>query len=287
MERLSAYFDESMVATSQWLIVAGFVAPAENWEAFSIEWEKMLDSTNIGCFHAVEIATSQSSRYTHLGGSERLEVFNLAAQIIGKHLRFGVVTAIPLTEFESYVDNDFKSKNFTAYSLALILAIQQMQRVIGDWGEPYDLSLYVENGHINAGQSLKILSDIFLTHHATPEISPRPVSVDKIQFIEKGRPAVQAADLLAYTYSRFLGRRSDDDPYCKALDTIRLSGVDQYYKLLPKDELENLVDYVRYVNEYQQACKKNMHNQRKTLRELGILWREYPTEFRVTPPPHS
>lgn len=93
---LQAYVDESGAGDPRVFVLAGYVAPAENWAKFSDDWREMLGMRpSLDCFKMVEMARSD----------ERLKRAEWFYRIIERHVTAAVSCAIDVGGLVRAVDS--------------------------------------------------------------------------------------------------------------------------------------------------------------------------------------
>jgi hypothetical protein len=76
IREVSAYFDESGTkADTVAVVVAGFIAPAEQWIAFEHDWKRILSMFNVNSLHMRDFAHSKGEYMTWKGDEKRRREF--------------------------------------------------------------------------------------------------------------------------------------------------------------------------------------------------------------------
>ena len=112
---IQVYWDESGSHNSDNLVVAGYLAPSENWANFSEEWKKYLEISGIPYFRTKDFRNGRSRVFKHLSGNQKLVLIECLINTIRKHLPVGFISSINSSEY----------KDLTS----------QIHRT--DWGSPY------------------------------------------------------------------------------------------------------------------------------------------------------
>ena len=184
---LQAYIDDSMTDDAV-LVLAGYIAPVENWLKFSEEWQELLDmQPRWSRFKMSEIASSPNP--------ERFERAGWFARIIEEHAHAFVAVALelkPLREIVEELDlpNTFLNPYVTIYRMILDVTAQY-QHELGITA-PVD---FIFDAHSQAKQ-VRMGFDIMKDHH-DDELSARLGRMPRFDDDEEFLP-LQAADMLAW-----------------------------------------------------------------------------------------
>jgi hypothetical protein len=232
-----AYFDESGTHKgSRALSVAGFLARADEWGAFTVEWEDALAEWGLPFFHMVDFENRRKG-YDWPEEVRRARISRLLA-IIDRHVLGSVGIGISLGDYDAVFPEgevpegpnirelapgiwapgsqepgepepptprpgDLRRKSGGPYGLAATAAALDVTKLIkGLTGDPH-VAYVFEAGAVGAGQILKIFQDIL-----ADESTRRETRVLSITFEDKRQfPQLQAADLLAYELHKHLPRQ--------------------------------------------------------------------------------
>jgi hypothetical protein len=233
------YFDESGTHKgSPALAVGGFLAKADEWGAFTYEWEKALKDWGLPFFHMADFE-SRLGDYADWPNDVRKERLNRLLGIIGRHVIASVGTVISIADYDavfpedeapeapntqefapgiwtpwslepgepepevSLKPGDIRRKSGGPYGLAAVeMCAEVARRVSPLVGDPF-VAYVFESGATGAGQILKVFQGMMAREET--RISMRILSIafeDKRLF-----PPLQAADLLAYELHKQLPRQ--------------------------------------------------------------------------------
>lgn len=101
------YIDES--ADDQRIVFAGYIASAENWAAFSLEWEKLLPLTYLQKNQKREFKYQEMSQ-----NAERRTDMRAFAEVINRYVQAGVAVSMRFCDFEEAVEQVFGTAEATA-----------------------------------------------------------------------------------------------------------------------------------------------------------------------------
>ena len=180
---LKAYFDDSGTHNGSTVTaVGGFVAKAEEWDAFDRDWAEMLEVEKIGWFHM----TDCGGQYGEFAGwpKERCDVLiKRAISIVKEHPLHGVAAGMLVKDKKPTIPIQALDMCFIQCISALLYRAEQL----GDRVE-----IFMED---HPGRKKHLLQYLgFLDRH-----SQRGELVEKIHSVRnREHSPLQAADLLAY-----------------------------------------------------------------------------------------
>lgn len=100
MASLVAYFDESGThRQSKVVVVAGFVAPESNWEAFASLWEKLLAEYGLDSFH-MNAFENRFGKFKKMTEEKRQEIHRRLLFAINSSLLQGVAIAVSRSAYD-------------------------------------------------------------------------------------------------------------------------------------------------------------------------------------------
>lgn len=199
----SAYFDASgqeETKTNLVVSVAGFVAPAEVWSDFDIEWRARLKEDGFDGFHMAHCAN-----FAHEfedWKDKKIERQKLLRSLIAllKPLSRKFACAIPLKEYRTNLEPVYlEDPLFKAYSMAGRWCASRLRQ--WTWREKYpsidNVGLFYEHGD-NWQDELK--KQLIGDQLPCPNFKPKFDRYDKKNevLIERGLVPFQASDILAY-----------------------------------------------------------------------------------------
>lgn len=131
MKRLAAYFDASGThATSQVVVVAGYVATYERWRTFQSKWKNILAKEGLEFFHMTDFE-NRKGPYKDWSQKQRLHVIKKLIDAIKQRTLFGVAV---MTANDEYQANKYKFPFLDSYS-AFTFSISQVLHSIANWAE--------------------------------------------------------------------------------------------------------------------------------------------------------
>lgn len=196
-----AYFDESGTHDKKGvLVVAGFIAPLEQWKAFSESLGPEFDS-----FHSKTAVEST--------------IIGLAGQIV-KHVECGFVVSIDQDDFCAASSHRFRSQWGSPYTIAMKEAAAQIALFADQKGISEGIWYHFDAGHRNQAQFNKYMAN---AHQRWPNERKKLRLAGWSFTSDDIAPPLRAADLLAHQYLKSL-RTSRTPP---ALQVI-LDGIDIY-----------------------------------------------------------
>lgn len=100
---LKLYVDDSGKAGhSPVMVLAGYLAPAEQWAAFSNEWQALLDECGVPIFRMAE-AWRLGVEWHHLGALGRDQLIARLIGCIRRHAKMAFVNSMPIEGFNHYL----------------------------------------------------------------------------------------------------------------------------------------------------------------------------------------
>ncbi len=199
---ITAYFDESGThGGSAAVAFAGFLGVADEWGAFTFEWQNALDEFGIEMFH---MASFESRVGEFEGWTEEVRRNRLGRllAIINRHVLGSVGTVIPLADYNAIFDGPARARTGGPYGLAAFgtfLEVGQLVRPLR--GDPW-VAYVLESGAKGAGQLTKLFHD-----NEQDENSKRPLRLLSLSFQNKRDSLpLQAADIHAYELYKHLPR---------------------------------------------------------------------------------
>jgi Protein of unknown function (DUF3800) len=256
---LQSFIDASGKGSPQRLVLAGYIAPVEVWEPFSIAWKTRLDEAGLPYFKMTE----QRSKPEIAGYFYRLvEDYDVRAAISC------IVNTADLTKVCQSIKGPPGMVNMEAFTNPYYFAFKAIIKVLAQYQtklgltEPVDFIFDTENESIN---TLKYYH--FVRESSSPEYARLMGHLPHYQKDEETMP-LQAADLYAWWV-----RKWEND------------GVSDWAKTLPfpwgiKKDIPRLVMTFKerdFRIEYSRALAKAARNQEEFLFALSILppdWRE-------------
>lgn len=189
MTNFIAYFDGSgSPDDTVAVVVAGFVAPAEQWVEFERNWNDCLSDFGVSALHMRDFAHSRRE-FTSWKGDEhkRRRFLGRLISIIRVRVQHSFASAVRMDEYRK-VDAKYCLSEFSKpYALAAGTCIAKAQKWASRWIKAADsISIIFEDGDADKGDLMRIAKvDFGITPHFLPK---------------KKCMSFQAADLLAYEH---------------------------------------------------------------------------------------
>jgi hypothetical protein len=211
-----AAFDASGHESDQpYLVVAGFISSAGDWDDFSRAWLQRLERDDLPCFHAAEFATC-SGIFEKWAGPEKAECrhrlsSDLMELIVRHAYRYFVQGVRPEDFRRSFTEDERKAFDINAYALCGRTCVADVGRWIrGDslqWERRQVPDLVFEDGDIGKGK----LRDMLVRHnYPEPQFLPGKTPQEtKLGLVQPYVP-LQASDWLAYESFRLLKQGTPD-----------------------------------------------------------------------------
>lgn len=199
---LQAYLDDSGMGQPPVSVMAGFVAPAEKWAAFSNEWQQILDMRPSIAYLKMSEAEACTGEFAHWSAERRDERVALFFSVIEKYASFAIASAVPHDMyqkiFQGCVSKEFQYLEYPYFLLffGIVTSIAQHLVTVGR-KEPIDFIFDSQPDQmkrvLNAWDQLGILGDVRIK----PLVTNPPIFRD-----DKLVVALQAADLHAWWVRR-------------------------------------------------------------------------------------
>lgn len=306
MTVFALYLDESAI-NDHFLVIAGFVAPEDQWTEFNSRWSNILSDWDIPYLRLKELVNSTATKYRHLDPDDRLDIMAEAAEAIWSTASFSVMTAISPREYKSLTDNSFRGRYGSAYTYSINVLIAATVLSLDDSLDSqllesrHTLDVLLENGHTSEREAVSQIQ------HLKEQIQPVPVDKlrqDGIEAIEMKRDPLrqirvdlrrigvgtkleatmyplQAADLLASSTTREMTRR-DDGSLSVIMNAVEAKVP---YKGIMLDK-DYILKSVKRMSEYEKEKKEQREDiwaLKKYYDQYGILTTELPFGVLLDP----
>lgn len=190
----TAYFDESGTHTeSEFVVVAGFISNEPGWDAFSVDWQVVLEACRLEYFHMSEFE-HHLGPYGSWGDEEGMERLNRFLDIIHKHTFQSVGCVIPKESFDSILSPLAKKMCGGAYGLAALSCYRKLCDVANDPKVDGAMRYVMESG----SRGYSSLSEIWREGVKDPGWRKNNPIVAIESRNKKEVLPLQAADILAY-----------------------------------------------------------------------------------------
>ncbi|MCA1704655.1 MAG: DUF3800 domain-containing protein, partial [Actinobacteria bacterium] len=202
---LKAFFDDSgSHDDADYFVVAGYVAPVEEWVQFEGEWQEALAEPRAITYFKSWEAHRRSKEFNGFSYAEAEEKVRRLADIIVAHVSYEVSVAIPRREYERFVSSLAGTREIQKFSnpymfcyeyIAIMLSSTLPYLMYFQKGEKLDIVMDQQNGVV--GMTMEL--------HQKFRASPVFDVFGSISFSDdKDVLPLQAADLLAWGLNRFL-----------------------------------------------------------------------------------
>jgi hypothetical protein len=195
----AAYLDESGThKESATLIVAGYIALADEWIAFEVEWGAILAEYKLGAFHATDFA-SGAPPFDQLSSTEREECFDKLTVAINRHAWGGFAIAIPMDAYARMVSPAADKWLGGPYGMAMTRCFLEVADALSVVDPSREIIYVLEDGARGKGQVLKV----YELNKGKPDLGILSLGFwDKRRFVP-----LQAADMLANELYREIARQ--------------------------------------------------------------------------------
>lgn len=197
----TAYYDESGTHQgSPITVLAGFIGRSLEWADFDREWRKVLVKHDLRFVRAKQLFHRQGP----YRGWPQKQLDHLKADllyVLQEHRSFQVSKIVLRNEdyYRSYVSNGPYSKRErldTRYALCVRVALHFLPMINQAWRAEGAMNFVIEAGHKNAGDALRVFTDLKGSESYEWSQSIGAISLGtKPDF-----PALQAADLVSYWF---------------------------------------------------------------------------------------
>ena len=211
---------------SPYLVLAGYIASAEQWGRFVDEWSEILRTERIDVWHMVDFNV-RGGKYRGWGDERCERVYEQLIQVIRAYVSFGVVTAIDLKAYDEMVVGRELRRHFgSPYQCCVYTSIEHVCYWARENSVTQRVAYILEHGDTGQGKMLKrTFSKVF-----EDEAMREKFQLSSLTTVSKKQPEAtpcQAADILAWEYRRELEeqRRAFPRPASPTLDKLFSPGV--------------------------------------------------------------
>lgn len=178
---LTAYLDESGHDTKDWVIIAGFLGNADQWEMCAKKWE-------IGLGHRPALHMNKIRRWSKYATKKLLDILGPIPHECGLT---AIVGAVRVSDYQDLVEGTLAEKLTKGYLFCLITVVDSILKCIPK-DERIKLLLEQQNEYANQAQAIFENNKDRVTSDGYPIISG-------IEYIPKESSSLtQPADYLAY-----------------------------------------------------------------------------------------
>jgi uncharacterized protein DUF3800 len=208
----TAYLDESGTHNSPIMLMGGYLANAEQWDAFNSAWEALLKSEGIQSVHGKDL--EHSAKQFKGWSRQRRDAFRVkAAQVMALHLQLGVTAIIRQNDCDSLYKaqaNPRRLRQDTKYGVLFrgcLLFVESAVTLLQLPTKDLTLDFVLETGVKNAADAPRLFE------LAKQEHLPQWAHLlGTLTFGDKSSCGLQAADLLVYYASRVERKDHADKP---------------------------------------------------------------------------
>ncbi len=194
-----AYLDESGThAGSENLVVAGYLALADEWIAFETEWRTALAEYGIESFHMTDFSNA-APPFNGCSDAVRQSCLQKLVSVTNRHAWGGFYLTISLAAYRRTITPGADKWLGGPYGLAMVRCFFEMGDALVKVDPARQISYVLEDGARGKGQVLKV----FELNKNKPELG-----LIELTFANKTRfVPLQAADILAYEVYRARDRQ--------------------------------------------------------------------------------
>lgn len=193
---LDSYFDESGKEDGPTLIVSGFVGNSVDMHKFARDWMAALTGGDVEYWHTKRFRSgSKNELFAHLSKSQKKDLVKRLIAVINKHMLMGVSVVVNKPEYISLTSDRFRSQWGSSYTFAVQIALFLVSQWLGRKSRQQEpINILLEEGHRNSEQAINHVGR-FKNHDSASILNLNVYG----RGAKKCNPALQAADLLAYS----------------------------------------------------------------------------------------
>lgn len=196
-----------------YLVVAGFVSSAGDWDDFSTKWAARLSVDGLPFFHAGKFAHSEKPFESFAGNEPKRRQLqrDLMDLVLSHTYRLFVHGVKPADFAAAFTEAERKAFDVNAYAMCGRTCVADLGRWLRggtlDWSRARVPDLFFEDGDIGKG----MLRDLLVKHnYPEPKFPPGKRPRQTELGIEEPYVPLQAADWLAYEAFQLLKKPSND-----------------------------------------------------------------------------
>ncbi len=193
---IDSYFDESGRNDKHLTVVSAYFGSRGDMSALSKRWKKDIDGAAIEYFHSRDFYRRDSGVFRNLSRTRRKHLLDGLLEHVKRWVAFGISAYIDESVYQQITTPRFRSQWGSAYSICVHTVLGELGILLDERNRSQELvNVVLEKGHRNVCQVIEQLK--------RPGVgSPRILSVGYAA--KKDQPALQAADLLAYSICEHL-----------------------------------------------------------------------------------
>jgi hypothetical protein len=298
---LDYYIDESGSHNKKLLVLAGFVASPDKWDAFHLRCESLKKRFGIAFFHSKEIRNGHSKSYRHLSQSQREEIVAEITSAICATARWGCRISTSPELYDGMTTPKSRKWMGSAYSSCAITLIHALwQDVLGMGRQSETVNVVLESGHKNCKEVLEMFLSIKRGREAFREYQnegnvvfgddcaePNSLSFGTITRGDKSQYSqLWAADLVAYCARGELIDRND--AFCGPLMRTIRNSVPLFEASIDEEEIIKRARSSYQLSKAEDDKLQIIHEAFNMLRPIGIFPRKrsggVTYESRILPP---
>lgn len=235
---LQAYIDESGSRNQdKCLVLAGFIAPAEEWAAFSDEWQACLDAApTLRYFKMREAANNPSGAFKNWKRDAVRAKVEKLVQIIKQHAKVAIHCSMPIREFDEIIGSEMGGLLTGPYLHTFNGVLAGIGwEAVGQSAERVDLIFDEQDKY---APFVKNVYPFLKANKFDPELQEvlptEPMFRPDTEFLP-----LQAADMLAWLFrNAFNGRRTEWEWIAEEL--MPVIPMSEWSSLYDKDRLHNV-----------------------------------------------
>ncbi|HEY6136638.1 MAG TPA: hypothetical protein VI670_02630 [Thermoanaerobaculia bacterium] len=258
---LELYLDESGTHDTKdepLLIMAGYLAEEAKWSRFNQRWSEVLRQFQIDRFHMKDLRNLRHKRLRHLSRTQRLELLTALIAITAETALIGTIAFLRPSDYLAVTDKKFRSRYGSAYGMLVTLTLLKLDSILlNQIHEPDTIRVFIEEGHVNAADVLRLLrywqedtaaAPIIYEGEPVETILSDPSRTSRMRIAEFGLGSktatypLHASDMLGYFASLSLSFRIDDE-FTAVFDTLlgRIPHISTFWNRSSLEELVQLV----------------------------------------------
>lgn len=191
---MTVYLDESGThLSSPAIVIAGWLAPDEQWERFSENWNELLRRYNLTLFHMNQFE-SRRKQFASLNNGERRNLMFSLVKLISIRTSQGIACVINKKDYNEEVPAELSSEVGGPYFLCANLCLESIREWAEGRSHTDPINFAFEKGAEYGGQVREAFERV---KKKRPDFAQK-YRIGEVAFLEKRSAPVQAADLLAY-----------------------------------------------------------------------------------------
>jgi hypothetical protein len=158
---VSCFVDESG-SDGDRLLLAGLLAPAENWLRFSAPWKDLLVRSGVNYGHLMEMHANKGA-FKNWDRRKKAVFLRQAMDLMERHCVFGLTVSVAIADYKDHYRSNILPRSATdsAYGLCAYDLFMAGSRLARSHISPdANVNFVFESGHINQGNAADIFNDL-------------------------------------------------------------------------------------------------------------------------------